>query len=208
MVVVTAAAAPTEPPAPSSDPPAGPATGPGTGAAGRRGLRTTARDMVLSLLAVLALVAGVVLLVPRPNSTAIEGLDVAAAARGVADRVAFDPVVPDVPAGWTATSAELRDGTDGILTWHVGYLTDEGRYVGVEQAASWSAEWESILTSGGTTTGYLTVDDRTWREMYKPGRDVTSLLLRSDALVVLVTSKSGGVDDARALAASLGLPDA
>lgn len=40
----------------------------------------------------------------------------------------------EMPAGWTATSVNLRGGTDP--TWHLGILTDDGDYVGLRQEST------------------------------------------------------------------------
>ncbi len=37
-----------------------------------------------------------------------------------------------MPAGWKATSADYLTGS--APTWHLGVLTDEGDYIGVEEA--------------------------------------------------------------------------
>ena len=39
---------------------------------------------------------------------------------------------PSLPDGWKATSASYDTGTTPI--WHLGMLTDKGKYVGVEEA--------------------------------------------------------------------------
>ncbi len=201
----------TDPPGPDAEPqPSDPggirASGPAPEEAGERrrsALQKSVADMLRSLLVILAIVAVIVLLVPRPSSVPQQDVDVAAAAAGAEPVLGFRPAVPQVPQGWTPTSAEPRRGGDGIMTWHVGYLTPTGRYAGVEQAERSTFGWQNALTSGGEPVGTVTVAGRSWEHLYREDRDVTSLILRLPGRVTLVTSKQGGVPDASALAAAV-----
>ncbi len=61
-------------------------------------------------------------------------------ARKAAD---FDLVAPRrLPAGWRATTVSFSPAPDAH--WHLGVLTDEGRYVGLEQSGS--ASVRSMVT--------------------------------------------------------------
>jgi hypothetical protein len=161
------------------------------------------RRIVATALGVLTLVAGMVLLVPRPNAVPLQLVDVSAAARRAAPVLDFAPSVPSGLPGWTATTAVVRDGTDGILTWHVGFITPQGNYAGVEQATRSDFTWENALDSGGLWAGSVEVDGRTWAHMEKVERNTTALILRRPGRVTLVTAKGGGVADAVTLIRSL-----
>jgi Protein of unknown function (DUF4245) len=167
------------------------------GAGGRwRRIVTTALSMVI-------LVAGLVLLVPRPNAVPLQLVDVSTAARRAAPVLGFAPSVPSGLQGWTATTAVVRDGTDGIATWHVGFITPQGNYAGIEQATRSDFTWENALDSGGLWVGSVEVDGRTWAHMEKAERNTTALILRRPGRVTLVTAKGGGVPDAVTLIRSL-----
>ncbi len=172
----------------------------------RRALAQSVADMLRTLLVILGIVAVVVFLVPRPTAVPQEDVDVPAVAARSQARLGFAPGVPRTPAGWTPTSAEPRLGGDGIMTWHVGFLTSSGRYAGVEQAERSTFGWENALTSGGAKVGTVAVGARRWEHLYREDREVTSLILRLPGRVTLVTSKQGGVEEARTLAAAM--PDA
>ena len=51
---------------------------------------------------------------------------------GRADHKLLVMAPPSLPDGWKATSADYQTGT--TPTWHLGLLTDKGKYVGVEEA--------------------------------------------------------------------------
>jgi hypothetical protein len=194
---------------PAEDAAEGPADGPAEGPAEdpgarrRRGLKRSAADMVRSMLVIVGIVVVIVLVVPRPSQTPQRAIDVATVARGAALRLSFAPAVPRVPAGWSATSAEVRNSADGVTTWHIGYLTADGNYASIEQAAKVTPRWEEIMDSGGTPREPQTIDGTTWEQRYKDVRDVYALIHRGEARTTMVTSKGGGLKNATALARSI-----
>jgi hypothetical protein len=176
----------------------------GAAARRRRGEQKTVRDLVLSMLAVVGVVVVIVLAVPRPSSVPHRAVDVESAAKGAAAALGFVPAVPrGLPAGWTATSADVRNSGDGIKTWHIGYMTADGAYASVEQAATVSRRWEEILTSGGVPREAQVIDGTTWEQRYKDVRDVYALIHRGERRTTMVTSKNGGLDNAVVLARSI-----
>jgi hypothetical protein len=172
-----------------------------------RGVRGTAFDMVRTLLVILAVVAVIYFLVPRPGRIPPAPVDVPGSAQAAAPDLGFTPLVPQgLPADWTATAAEARNGMDGVKAFHIGYVTGGQYYAGVEQAATVTDEWLNVNDAGGTRVGPVTIDGVTWQQLEKPERTYTSLLVRRPGRVVLVTSKGGGVADATVLARALHVP--
>jgi hypothetical protein len=157
--------------------------------------------MVRSLVLVLAAVLAVVLLVPRPDEPVRQPVDVARAAE--AARAAGAPhVVPDVPDGWSPTSARFEPrGPDGVATWHVGYLTTSERYAGLEVAADATPRWVREQTSEGQETGTQEVAGATWRQLLSDDGSRRSLVLEADGVTTVVTG-SATLDELAALAAA------
>jgi hypothetical protein len=147
--------------------------------------------MVLSMAVILALVAVVVWLLPRPNGIEQPAVDVANAAEGAAASLSFAPPVPDGPAGWTATSANVNRSTDGVVTWHVGYRTDEGRYLALEVARDTTPTWLKAQTQSGTADGTRTVEGQAWDGYLQEDRARYSLVRTQDGLSALVTGEGG-----------------
>jgi len=167
--------------------------------AGRRPLRR----VLLSGVGVLVMVAGLVLLVPRPNAVPLQTVDVMTAARAAGPQLGFAPSVPIGLQGWTATTAVVRHGSSGILTWHVAFITPQGNYAGLDQATRSDFTWENALDSGGLWVGTVTIDGRVWDHRDKVERNQTTLILRRPGRVTLITAKNGGVQDAITLIRSL-----
>jgi hypothetical protein len=162
--------------------------------------------MLRTMLVVLAFVVLIVLLVPRPGQLPRPQVDVASAASGAQSQIGFRPILPaGLPGGWSPNVAEIRNSADGVSTFHIGYLTDNGLYAGVDQAASVTKAWLDANDAGGTPVGDVTIDGVTWQQLYNQEQQYTSLLLRRPRQVVLVTTKQGGVETASVLARALRL---
>jgi Protein of unknown function (DUF4245) len=171
----------------------------------RAALRRSAADITRSLAVIVAIIFGVLLLIPRTNQVVQPAVDVTAAARGAADRAGFALSVPQgLPDGWRSTSARLQRNTDAVLTWHVGYLTPRGRYAAFEQAGSPTPLWESKQVTDGKERGTVEVAGQSWVVRSRTDRGVTSWVLRAPGRTTIVT---GTADPAEltALASSLGL---
>jgi hypothetical protein len=117
-------------------------------------------------------------------------------ARGEAD---FRLLAPGrVPEGWVATSVrfERQDGQ----SWHLGFLTDEQRYVGLEQSEEPpSTMVEQFVDEEAERGEDVIIDGRTWQAwsderdnaLVREGDDVTTLVVGSvpkDVLVDFVRS--------------------
>ncbi|WP_345713355.1 DUF4245 domain-containing protein [Kineococcus glutinatus] len=156
--------------------------------------RGTARDMVLSMIVILAVVGVVVVLLPRPSAVQQPPVDVRSAARAAARELPFAPLVPTgLPEGWKPTSAYSDRSTDDVLTWHIGYLTPAGDYAAVEVAKPATARWVSAQTASATPTeaGSRQVGGVRWLELYREDRDRSTLLREDGGETTLVT---GGAD--------------
>lgn len=147
--------------------------------------------MVRSLAAIGAVVAVVVLLVPRPDVAVVQPVEVAVAARGAQPEASFDLVVPAVPQGWTATSVRFqRDSEDAVPTWHVGYLTAEEGYAALEVAAAATSAWVTDQTSDGERAERLEVGGQSWQVLRSDDPARTSLLLEQGDLTIVVTGSA------------------
>jgi hypothetical protein len=167
--------------------------------------------MIRTLLVILAVVALVYFLVPRPNQIVQPAADVGAAAAAAHDELGFAPLVPQgLPDDWVPTEAAVRNAADGIREFHIGYRVGTGvtdnAYAGVEQATRSTKRWLEINDAGGTKVGEVRIDGNTWEQLVKAERNYTSLLLRRPNQVILVTSKNGGLPNAEILARALRVP--
>jgi len=162
--------------------------------------------MVRTMLVVLAVVAVIWLLVPRPNRIVQPQADVVGAAAAATVELGFTPITPqELPSTWVVTEAGVRNAADGIKDFHLGYTSPQGQ-TGVEQATRMTARWLQINDAGGRKVGRVTIDGVVWEHWDKAERAYTSLLLRRPNQVILVTSKTGGLPLATQLARALRVP--
>jgi hypothetical protein len=101
------------------------------------------------------------------------------------EQVGFEVLAPPaLPDGWRATSVEF---VPQPARWHLGLLTEEGRYVGLEQVDS---SVESMVTTyvddEATQGGDVTIEGRPWSTwtddegdtaLVRDGREVTTLVV-------------------------------
>ena len=162
--------------------------------------------MLRTMLVVLAVVAVIWALVPRPNRVVQPGADVVNAAAAATQELGFTPLVPQgLPADWVATEAAVRTGADGVKEFHLGYTSPQGQ-AGVEQATRLTPGWLEINDAGGRPVGRVVIDGLSWEQRYQPVRNYTSLLLQRPNQVILVTSAGGGLTQATVLVRALHVP--
>ncbi|HET8603342.1 MAG TPA: DUF4245 family protein [Marmoricola sp.] len=83
----------------------------------------------------------------------------------------LDVMLPvPMPRGWRATSVSYVTGSDPH--WHLGMLTDQGRYVGIEESwAGVQAMVRQYVDPAATRHGTVTVGGRRWQVWTDQGGD-------------------------------------
>jgi len=156
--------------------------------------------MLRSLAAIGAAVAVVFLLVPRPDTRVVQPVEVGAVATGLQAEAPFELVVPVVPAGWTPTSVRFRpDSPDALPTWHVGYLTADDRYAGLEVAAEATQRWLAEQTGDGEEAEQVDVGGQAW-QVVRSEDPTRTHLVSEEAGVTTVVTGSAVLDELVALA--------
>jgi hypothetical protein len=90
----------------------------------------------------------------------------------------------ELPDGWIATSARLDAGREPA--WHVGVLTDEERYIGIEQADRSVGDMvEQYVGEDAADEGDVEVAGRTWT-VYRDEADDDLALVSEEPDVVSV----------------------
>jgi hypothetical protein len=152
----------------------------------------SAKNLVLSLVAVLGMVLVLVLLVPRVTAVNGPAVDVHATAVQVAADSGW-PVEEAVglPQGWSAVSVRYTGNATGTMTWHAGYQTPSGTFVAVEQARDADRAWISAQTDGAAPTGTTQAGGRTWTTYERDGTTLNSMLAAPDGAGGLTTLLTG-----------------
>lgn len=149
-------------------------------------------NMVRSLLVVAAIVGVLIAVVPRTNSVSQPPVEVAGIAREVARESGWPIVAPaGLPEGWKPTSVRYVRGTDGLMTWHVGYQSPAGRYVAVQQTRDATDGWVEAQTNRARRTGEVQAAGRTWVTFERAPKVQRSMLWRSSDAADLTTLVTG-----------------
>lgn len=105
---------------------------------------------------------------PHPR---VPTVDYAATARAASDSASFDVLTPgSLPPRWRATSATYTPAPGEH--WHLGVLTAQDRYLGLEQgAAGVAAMVEEYVDPEATRGGRVRVDGQSWTTYADAGGD-------------------------------------
>ena len=91
---------------------------------------------------------------------------------------------PSLPKGWEATSTRFVDGPQEH--WHLGVVTDEGRYVGLEQSGDTVRSMVREFVDASASPGQpVEVAGRTWSTYTDTGGDL-ALVGRAGGTTTLV----------------------
>ncbi len=149
-------------------------------------------NMARSMLVVAAIVAALILIVPRVNGITQPPVDIEAAAVGVAQESGW-PVsrARGLPDGWRATTVRYVRSTDGLMTWHAGYQTPDGNYVAVEQTKDATSGWVAAETNRAAQVGEVRAAGRTWLKYERSPKVQRSLVWRAPSGTELTTVVTG-----------------
>ncbi|WP_244195069.1 DUF4245 family protein [Brevibacterium iodinum] len=114
-------------------------------------------NMVIAILACLAVVIGILFLAPQPEVDSERVIDyqgIAEQSQGNAD---FDLIVPQIPRGWTSNEASLdRVGDSEYTSWYMSFIGPGDQWVSIEQAEA-SENWTKRKTDDGVSAEKVTV---------------------------------------------------
>jgi Protein of unknown function (DUF4245) len=99
----------------------------------------------------------------------------------------FDVLAPQpAPAGWRPTSAQW-DGIGPIESWHLGFLTPAGEYVGLEQSNATTGSFVSAHTSADEPGRFVTINGRQWQTLSSSDGSEQALVRSQGGATTLVT---------------------
>ena len=137
-------------------------------------------NMVIALLACFALVAAALMLAPQPSGDLSRDVDHVAIAETAQGSAPFVLAVPDLPQGWQANAASLReDGTPPAETWYIAAVdaeTDEWMDLRQVAADEVPEAWAELQLEDFAVTGESDLDGVTFeRYAATSGSDIALL---------------------------------
>src|SRR5690606_30795495 len=94
----------------------------------------------------------------------------------------------ELPEGWRATSVRYTPGRS--WAWHVGILTADEEYVGLEQARMAPDELVAAVAEGTEPAGETSVDGGAWQVRTDEERGETTLVRRTGKVTTVVTGSA------------------
>ncbi|MBI5161320.1 MAG: DUF4245 domain-containing protein [Micrococcales bacterium] len=166
----------------------------------QRRANQTAFNLVIALVASLAVVAFLVIVVVRPDrQSLVEPVDW----RAVADQAQQDSprplLVPRLSDGWAANRAEWNgDPADGVPVWDVGWVTPAKQYAALAQGIRGTDAWVADRLGKTRATGAVTIAGVDWtvydrRDADDPGNLAYALAaeLNGSRVVLSGTASTG-----------------
>lgn len=141
-------------------------------------LRTT-----LVLVAIIAVLAGASRLLSSQPQDPVPPVDYEPALAAARDAAPYDVLAPaELPEGWRANSTSYLSGG---AVWHLGILTDEDRYIGIEQSPEPLEALVEEFAEDAGPQGSVEVAGETWALLRTEDR--TTLVRRHAGATTLVT---------------------
>jgi type II secretory pathway pseudopilin PulG len=123
----------------------------------------TTLNLVLALIATLAVVAVIVLVSQRPEQSARPAVDYQQIAAQAQPSVAAELASPTLADDWRANSARLDTGADGVTSWYIGFVTPEQQFIALRQGIDANATWLASQLPKLQPTGTATVGGLDWQ---------------------------------------------
>jgi hypothetical protein len=149
--------------------------------------RGTFSDVLRSVAVLAALLLGLALVgkffTVEPDHAG-SAVDPAAVVGGAAKRAGVPLWAPrSLPEGWRATAAELRGEV-----WHVGVVTDEDNYIGLEQAKASEREAVRQFAPESRASGQVSVAGRDWARRVEADGDTVYVRREGNATLLVIGS--------------------
>jgi hypothetical protein len=157
--------------------------------------RKTVGDLVRSLSLVLGFVAVLVIfnVIQQPDHSD-KALDYPAVLGTNEAQAPYAIVGPQpLPDGWRVTSARARAAGEAV-TWHLGMVTDDEAYVGVEQSDGFAKDFIAQFADGAEEAGAVTVGEQEWQRLTGGDPEPRALLREHDGVVTMVVGSAPWVD--------------
>lgn len=160
----------------------------------QRRANQTAFNLVIALVASLAVVAFLVVVVVRPDQQSlVKPVDWRAVAGQAQPDSPRRILVPRLSSGWVANRAEWdADAADGVPTWSVGWVTPTKQYASLAQGVGGTDAWVADRLEKNRATSAVTIAGVEWtvydrRSVDDPGNLAYALAAELDGSRIVLS---------------------
>ena len=161
-----------------------------SGTARPRGMRGSAKSMVISMVVVGAACLVWLAFLPRISSVPQATVDDHGIARETAARKHWDVAIAQDGRAWRPVNVRMLSLEDQRPTWQAGYAGPDDAYAAAQQTAGGDARWTRQQTGTDNRAGESTIGGVAWQRYEDVGHDQKSLV-RSAPLGGLSTVVTG-----------------
>jgi len=152
----------------------------------------TLTNMVWALLACFIVVAFLMIVTWRPKQETVRAVEYAAQLEDAKKVAPWVRGPAPMPAGWSATSVKFRAPEQSPMTWHLGVVTNEKKYVGLEQSNVTGKQFQADKLGRTSDDGTSTVAGVTWqRKTLLDRKDEHALVLVGSGVTTILTGNAG-----------------
>ncbi|TCC18062.1 DUF4245 domain-containing protein [Kribbella speibonae] len=153
----------------------------------------TVGNMVFALVICLAVVAFLITVTWRPKKEAEpNAVEYTAQLQDARKAASWVRGPEPMPSGWTATSVEFRAPQQEPITWHLGVVTNEKKYVGLEQSNVSGGKYVADKLGRTSDDGTASVAGVTWqRKILLDRKNENALLLVGSGVTTIVAGNAG-----------------
>ena len=152
----------------------------------------TMKNMVWALLACFVVVAFLMIVTWRPKEEKVRAVEYTAQLQDARKLAPWIRGPEPMPSGWTATSVEFRAPQQSPVTWHLGVVTAQKKYVGLEQSNVTANGYQFDKLGKTADDGTSTVAGVTWQRKKLLDRDKEqALVLIGSGATTILTGNAG-----------------
>ncbi|MEU4194594.1 DUF4245 domain-containing protein [Kribbella sp. NPDC026611] len=152
----------------------------------------TVWNLVFAMLVCLVVVAFLIVVTWRPKQETVKPVEYTAQLQDARAAAAWVRGPEPMPSGWTATSVEFRAPEQEPMTWHLGVVTDQKKYVGLEQSNVTGGKFLADKLGRTDDDGTSTVGAVTWqRKVLLDRKGENALVLVGSGVTTIVTGNAG-----------------
>jgi hypothetical protein len=163
----------------------------------------TLTNMFWALLACLIVVAFLMIVTWRPKPEKVREVEYTAQLADARKAASWVRGPEPMPAGWKATSVEFRAPQQSPISWHLGIVTDQKKYVGLEQSNVTTRGFQTDKLGRTADDGTSTVAGVVWQRKTLQDREGEQALVLIGSGVTTIVTGNAGYQALETLAATL-----